>query len=702
MGSVAAQQAPPGPDTTDPAKAARGLTVRAVVLGLLGAATLGAVGYFNDYYLGMTPLGSNHFPPVVYGSVVFLLLTVNPLLGLLHKRWKLAAGEWAVVLSLMLGASVVATNGLARGLPPVLAMPGQLYRTNPAWQEAEVMRYLPRGLVVCDGRYDETVIGGYVGGMRLPDRSISPGQVPWAAWKWPLVHWGIVVVLALLAGTCLAAIVVPQWAARERLAFPIASFATALLTGRDDEGASILRNRWFWILLSLSLGIHVVNGLHAWWPQFFQIPLDVPLYGPLIKKWPSIAQTGLAWTAFSPHIYFIVLGLSFFLSREASFTMGVAPYLEILVTWALLMYGINPRGGRAVGSYESYLRFGAYLGMMLMVLYSGRSYYAALARRAVGLGRPGPPVAGVWAARVLVLSSSALSAVLWRLGLDWPLAVAMVLILLMVYVMLARINAETGLFFVVPDFGVFDMPAALLGFYALGPQAMLVGMLAATVLSADLRSAVTPTLINGLEACRRQGIRTPRVARWALVGALVAAAIAVPVALYINYNWGAVAQADQWSVNTPAAHSFKITVSAVNQLRQAGQLDPSLALSPLERLMQASPVEGLLPLAAAGIAGVILLSALRLRYSWWPIHPMLLVVYGAWPLARFGPSFLAGWLLRSLVLRFASPRACQRLKPAMIGLIAGELLAICLWMAVDWIYYAQTGIKPPAYRILPE
>jgi len=74
-------------------------------------------------------------------------------------------------------------------------------------------------------------------------------------------------------------------------------------------------------------------------------------------------------------------------------------------------------------------------------------------------------------------------------------------------------------------------------------------------------------------------------------------------------------------------------------------------------------------------------------------------VWGAWPLSWFGLSFLIGWLIRTAVVRLFGEAAAQRAKPMMIGLIAGELVGLVIWMLVGWVYYLATGIAPKPYGV---
>jgi hypothetical protein len=95
--------------------------------------------------------------------------------------------------------------------------------------------------------------------------------------------------------------------------------------------------------------------------------------------------------------------------------------------------------------------------------------------------------------------------------------------------------------------------------------------------------------------------------------------------------------------------------------------------------------------AVLGLALVLGLSALRMRFHWWPVHPILLLTLGTWSLGQFGPSFMLGWIIKQCVTRLGGGGLARRVRPLMIGIIAGELLAAAVAMAINSTYYLATG-----------
>ena len=83
------------------------MSLRAVILGLIGALFIAAFGYYNDSVLRLTFLVGNHFPISVFGLLIVMVVAINPLLGWVRSRWRFAPAELAVAITLMLAACSV-------------------------------------------------------------------------------------------------------------------------------------------------------------------------------------------------------------------------------------------------------------------------------------------------------------------------------------------------------------------------------------------------------------------------------------------------------------------------------------------------------------------------------------------------------------------------------------------------------------------
>jgi hypothetical protein len=85
-----------------------------------------------------------------------------------------------------------------------------------------------------------------------------------------------------------------------------------------------------------------------------------------------------------------------------------------------------------------------------------------------------------------------------------------------------------------------------------------------------------------------------------------------------------------------------------------------------------------LPLAA-GAAVTFVLAALRLRFWWWPLHPVGYLAANVWGTQSWWMPMFVGWLLKTLVIRYGGLRLYQRTLPMAVGAILGDRFLDFLW-----------------------
>ena len=161
------------------------------------------------------------------------------------------------------------------------------------------------------------------------------------------------------------------------------------------------------------------------------------------------------------------------------------------------------------------------------------------------------------------------------------------------------------------------------------------------------------------------------------------------------------------SAATPALGLNEVQ-KTVENLTIKHQLDGSVDMTAWQRVLpaflggQADPDSHFLWGAGVGFVLVITSSLLRLRFTWWPLHPVLFLVWGTFPAMAFAQSLLLGWIIKTIVTKFGGGKKYHELKPLMIGVIAGDLLGGLVFMVFNFYYYTQTGHGPRVpYQIFP-
>ena len=675
-----------------------GVTLRAVILGLLGATLLASLGYLNDMVLQLESVVAGHQLPISVFVLVLLLACAAWPLGLLRRSWRLAPAELAVVTTLLLVSCSIPARGLMEAFTPTVAMPAHWYSIHPGWRKHALMDYLPPEMLAGGGQYDDRVLGGFLTGLRKGNEPIGLGDVPWAQWAPPLKTWLPLVFLMTVCMVCLGLVVHRQWTHRERLRYPIADLAGSLLAGGGGE-EHLLRRRAFWIGLGAVLCLHLVNGLHVWWPDGIEIPMTLDLRA-IRQRYPAIGRAPWGPQLLTPTIYPTVIAFSFFVASDISLSFGLAQPVVVALAMILTVHGVDISSDYISGGPTAWQRFGSYLAFAGIVLYVGRRHYGAVLSRGLGGGARGEVLGyEAWACRIFLLAAALIAAKFILLGLDWPLAVLTVLLMILTFLMVARISAETGLFFIQPRWQPFAVLLGLLGGYAMGPKAMMIAAFLCAVISLDPSQSVQPYFINGLRICDRFEIRPARAAGLSLGAYGLGLAGAVVLVLWSNYDRGV--PVDAWGYRRTPSSVFDAVTPQVDTLALSGELDESRGLSSVQRIARMAPSDRFLWSVGIGIVLVLVFGALRLRLPWWPLHPVMFLVWATWPALAFSFSFLLGWMVKQLVARLGGSRMHHAAKPLMIGIIAGELLGGAVFMVAGAVYHAVTGLQPEKYMIFP-
>jgi len=611
------------------------MSVRAILIGLACAAGVCGFTFFNDFILRQTFLVGNYMPISVYGGLLLFLLFVNPLL---LRRVRLNNGELAVIIALTLAASYMPGRGLMHYFGTFLMLPNHYARTMPGWKEAGVLDLAPKRMLADVSQNESESLNGFIQGMSEGTHHMAFSRIPWYAWTRTLAFWLPLLVSFSVAMIALALVVHRQWSSHEQMPYPIVSFANALLPNEGEARGWVFQNRLFWIACIAVLCVHLDNYACEWWPRYLIRVERTFDFRSLVEFIPPLQRAGndYLWNLMNPTVYFTVIGFAFFLSTDVSFSLGIAGYAYAYLVGVLAGYGIALGGGGFISlKIETFLFGGAYLGMFLMLLYTGRHYYLNVFRKSVWLpSHEEVEREAVWGAR------------------------------------------------------------------ALGPKSMLIMFMVTSLLLIDPREAVMPFMVQAFKLTDSNKAALGKVAKWSVVALLLGFAVAVPVTLYWHYDQGMGRTTDGWTANVPKM-AFDATVSGMERLKAQGVLEEAGKFSGLDWFRNLQP-NGPCVLAFFIAMGLVLLfGAARLRFPRWPFHPLMFLVLATWQSRCFAFSFLIGCVVKVAVTKYGGASAYQKVKPLMIGLIAGDMLGGVTPMIIGLIYYLLTGEPPKRFLVFP-
>ena len=592
-----------------------------------------------------------------------------------------------------------AINRLNRGLLETL-FSGLITRRRPGPVENT-----PPQMVVDANRNSGDVVEGFVRGLPEGGRTISPMEVPWYAWKRTLLFWTPLALTLFLVSIGLALVVHRQWSKHEQLPYPTMRFVNAMLPEEGETTSRIFRQRLFWIGLLLVMGFHLNNYAASWWPKYL---LTIPREFNFLPVWNTIGvfRDSSSWGEFErmarPMIQFAFVGFAYFLASDVSLSVGIGPFFYVAAIGALATYGINIDGwymfpGGRSGGYA-----GAYIAFFLVLLYLGRQYYKAVLRRAMFL-RSAEEVESqaVWGARLAFVGLIVFGAQMMALGLEWQYTLLYGIGIVATLVVMSRLVAEAGIFAVIPYFTSCAIIHGFLGDEAIGPYAVLIMGIVSTTLLINPTETMMPFAVSAFRLAEWKGVKSGPIARWGAVALVISFVIAIPVTLYLQYQHGAIiARAAWWNCDDLPGYPFRAERWMRSALEAKGTLATSDALSGWAHFTHAVPNMEFTIAFAVTFSLVFLLSGLRKRFAWWPLHPICLLGLANYQTMRISFSFLVGWLIKTVVVKYGGTRSYQKLMPFMMGLIAGDLLMGVVTIAVGAIYYFVTGRAPVDYRVL--
>ncbi len=789
------------------------MSARAVVIGLLMGALLAIATHFNDAVIRQTMLIGNYLPVGIFGTLIVLLLLVNPASGIVGRRLQLRPRELAVAAAIGLAACAWPGSNFYRTFATIVASPHRQLQVESAWQSQEVLAYVPgassriapghvrdfaalrralaepaadspikrlrqamppavepllqaqslsadqqnqllhqinialskvdltagsnhddpvatrqRNRQLLTDQYPQMFLPAPSGeGVILPEspqtaRALDHllmgrtavgrppgllGRPDLSVW-WPSLRlW---VGAAALLGICslaMALVVHQQWTSHELLPYPIVKLVDQCAVAQPGRRwPAIAYEKLFWLGFGAMVFLHLVNGLHAWFAMLPEIQMQMQ-FQPLIRLFPNAAKVPGGWGYFAPTIIPTVVAFSFFIARPVSFSLGVAPLALMLLGTALISQGMTLNSEYFGAAKSNMLRLGAYLAMALMIFYVGRGWYWQIVRRAIGLGggKAGRTMPGYvpWAARIGALAAVGLVWVLAQGGLPVVWAIAFVGLVLVMVLVLSRIVAETGMFFIQPVWLPAAVLTGLFGFEAIGPTAYIILGVASIMLVGDPREALMPFLVNALGIVDRRGSDSrqgPRAVPWIALMVLLSLGLAGVATVGIQHGQG-LNTVDRWATTQLPSMPFTNLARHTAELRAAGTLADTVQMSPMQRLGQIEVDPTVWFWTIVGGALVLGCAVARLRFAWWPLHPVLFLVWGTTPIAHFAASFLLGWAITSGVIMTAGARGHHRVRPLMVGIIAGELTLALVWTGIGATYYFATGLSPRSYAIFP-
>ncbi len=608
-----------------------------------------------------------------FGLVFLLVLLFNPLLRLLcggRTAWLLNRAELASLLAAMTVTAGVATFGLADQLIPLIAAPYNASWNTPqrGWDK-RLHRHLNDQLYITDPQ----VIEDFRNGVTDQPIATAPtgewlrfywrvlGEIPWDAWLKPLAAWLVFIFGCYGIFYGLAGTVIEYWSRREKLIFPLAKLADALLPEEPQTHwlPALFRSPLFWLGVAVSATVLMYNAAAvANWIPLPRIGLGMSEYtvDALVRDTFFAGLGGKNCMAFL--IIFTAIGLAFLLPLEISFSIWFYYLLGqgLILTLCRLGYGVN--GNDFPTEWTTVHNPVTAQGSGAMLLFSAVSLYRAL-REYFRLGRS---LTG-WARLrvmlpVVVLAASMAVVTLWtawnRIPLHWALLFTCFLTLLTLGLM--RIVAEGGIYW-------FQAHTSFFHFYTMTGLGKVMApifagplLLIYSVLFLDVKTFLAPNLVNAARMQQESSAPRFRFHLNIVLSTLTAVAVALVHSLLLAYAQGANRMQSWFYTSAPRSFIDK-AASLTTQL-------PSFNGATFAWF-------------TVGAVWVVLTMHLRSTLFWFP-HPIGYIMLINPLMSSLWFSFFIGWVIKKIVVRYGGKASFDRVRQVMLGLVMGELLVIFL------------------------
>jgi len=639
------------------------ITIRSVLLGILTTVALAHYGNTLEIVLHAGSMVKSSFPVALILSFL-IWIVINIVIAWVRPSAVLSRTEMMVIFAMAWIAGMMPGVGWMGYL--IGAIPAPHFFATPENRWAELF-------------FDELPMWAFAKPTpAIMDRfyfGLYKGEsIPWSAWVMPVWWWFSGSVAMVGAGFFVTTIFHRQWADSERLTYPLVSFPMDLMEGfgRGRAIPSIFKKPIFWMGFGWTAGIILWNVINFWYPQ---VP-RITLFDNINTKAMTVARN-------FPVVYLrvlpLVIGLGYLCSLDLLFSFWFFRFFSVVkvgmmnrIAFTVGMPGQPSKAGEII-ALESH---GAMAILVIWSVWIARRHLLHVWRAACR----GGPSEGPVSYRLAVVGLAACTVYVWgflvQLGLSPGLAIGQMLLMFVAYFAVAKYIAASGFGYLFP---VWTKGGGFLKIVT-GTATMstrdLTGLQLANVstLLGGGRIQTLHTIPHHLKAM--DGITPERGRKWVthtiFLAFTVGFWIGAATIIYYCYKESAL-YLRSWTlwegplgIFNGLATSLAATEKTVFDIQKLGVW-----------------------LVGAAEAG--LFAALRMRFAWWPIHPLGLAFQYTTGPRYYAVSILMVWAAKLIIVRYGGPRMYEKAKPFFYGTVVGYCVGIFIGMVIDLIWFPGAG-----------
>jgi len=631
-------------------RVAGGVTWRAIFLGLL---LIPPNSYWIMFVEGIWHSGHPTAVSLMWNVVftLLILIGINLLLKRFRPRWALTQPEFITIYVMLCMASALAGHDtLQLGVPN---LSHAWYFATPENQWGSLfLQYLPKWLTVSD---KEIIRGFYEG------RSTLYTWPRIIAWFGPVMWWCVFILAMGMVMICMNVLVRRQWTESEKLSFPIIQLPLALT--EEGGNTAFFRNRLLLIGFAFGAGLDLLNGFHVLYPSlpYITVRHDQLDYSSIFSTHPWNA---VGW--FPVPLYPFLIALGFLLPTDLSFSLWFFYLFRKMQQVAVTAYAYDAMPKWPYLNEQSY---GAWIVILGFTIWVARGAFKEVFKKIFTnrstLDDSKEPISYRTAFGGILLGMGFITWFCLRAGMTLDIILPFFAIFFMISLALTRLRAELG----PPAHELVGMNSGtflvnFMGTQAIGAQNLTMFPLFWWFTGRGYRTNPMPHQLEAFKMAEITRMDTKRMVFAILLAMWFGGLCAYWAAVHLSYihgdsplvghNWG------QW--NELAA-----------RLQSPQKPDPWAIF-----------------FIGVGMALTAFMTFMRIRFLWWPFHPVGYGLSMNFGVEYFWSCILIAWLLKCLVLRYGGYRAYGRAIPLMFGVILGEYIVGAFWSAMSVILQIRT------------
>jgi len=366
--------------------------------------------------------------------------------------------------------------------------------------------------------------------------------------------------------------------------------------------------------------------------------------------------------------FWSVIGFSYLLTLNVSFSLWFFFFIykfECLFG-DIMGFSMPTSSGFGAKAFAANQEMGASIVLVIFIFWVGKSHFLDVLKKTISRGKPDPneAISYRWSIIGLVCGILVLSLMSFAAGMSLWVAFSVLVFFLIVCIVFTWMTSDGGILLVHPSFRPEDLLVNALGPKIIGPQSLTILTFQSRILMHDLREFMMPNFMNGLKIADGVELKKKSLLTAMILAIIVAIGVSFYSSLKLLYGKGASVLQNWTYFSAPTSEFSRLSFLISN---------PS-----------GTDWNGILFTLIGGIV-MLFLIIMRLRFLWWPFHPIGYVMPSDFAMHNLWFSLFMGWLSKSILLKLGGLRAYRNARPFFLGLVLGESFIGGIWIILGLI-----------------